>query len=705
MQNLWDTSGCVSCIEALCSGTEIPRELCELVYASRLLGRENRLVMHGGGNTSVKSELTDVLGNKANVLFIKGSGVDLKEIVPHDFTPVRLEPMQRLLKLIHEGRGHSEEDLRRFSNKEFKNFLFLNLFSLNDNMVQKGLTPSIETLLHAFLPHRYIFHTHAQALLTLSNQPDGEALCREVLGDRMGIVPYIRPGIELACSAERVYANHADIEGLVLLKHGLVTFGESAKDAYDRMISAISTMEDRIDRAGRKVFAQMELPGSLMAVEHVAPVIRGACVQERTPRSRDYDTFILDFRTSPDIIEYVNRADLAQLSAKGAMTPDFIIRTKNRPLVVPAPDAADPDAFRRDVHEAVDAYKKEYTAYFERQKAASGMDVEMLDPLPRVALVPGLGLFGLGRTLRDARVNADIAESSAEAVLKAESVGSFESISEKEVFEIEYWEMEQAKVKKVRHDVFAGRVAMVTGAAGGIGLATAKAFREKGAEIVILDLNQESLDKACEEIGPDTLAIACDVTDRSAIAEAFNRTCRMFGGIDIVVSNVGIAIQGRIGDVDEALLRRSFELNFFSHQTISQHAVAIMRRQGIGGNLLYNVSKQAVNPGPDFGAYGLPKAATLFLVRQYALDHGRDGIRANGINADRIRTGLLNEEMIAKRSKARGLSPEEYMAGNLLKLEVTAEDVAQAFVHLALEQKTTGSITTVDGGNIAAALR
>ncbi len=705
MQNHWDNSGCISFTQELRSGQDLPRELCELVYASRLLGRESRLVMHGGGNTSVKSELADVLGNKANVLFIKGSGVDLKAITPHDFTPVRLEPMQKLRRMVLEGGAHTEEDLRRFSNKEFKNFLFLNLFSLNDNMVQKGLTPSIETLLHAFLPHRYIYHTHAQALLTLSNQPDGEAVCREVFGDRMGIVPYIRPGIELACSAERVYAGLPDAEGLVLLKHGLVTFGDTSKEAYDRMIAAISEMEDRIDRAGRKVFAQAELPLSLMPLEEIAPVIRGACVQERTPRSRDYDTCILDFRTSPDILEYVNSADLATLAAKGAMTPDFIIRTKNRPLVLPAPDASDPEAFRRHVREAVEAYKNEYRAYFERQKAASAMDVTMLDPLPRVALVPGLGLFGMGRTLLDARVNADIAESSAVAVLDAESVGSFESINEKEVFEIEYWEMEQAKVRKVRHDVFAGRIVLVTGAAGGIGLATAKAFREKGAEIVILDLDPDALDKAREEIGPDTLAIACDVTDRSAIAEAFNRTCRMFGGVDIVVSNVGIAIQGRIGDVDEALLRRSFELNFFSHQTISQHAVAIMRLQGIGGNLLYNVSKQAVNPGPDFGPYGLPKAATLFLVRQYALDHGRDGIRANGINADRIRTGLLNDEMIATRSKARGLSPEEYMAGNLLKLEVTAGDVAQAFVHLALEQKTTGSITTVDGGNIAAALR
>jgi NAD(P)-dependent dehydrogenase (short-subunit alcohol dehydrogenase family) len=266
--------------------------------------------------------------------------------------------------------------------------------------------------------------------------------------------------------------------------------------------------------------------------------------------------------------------------------------------------------------------------------------------------------------------------------------------------------MEQAKVRKHRHcGEFSGKVVMVTGGGGAIGLATAKAFRRKGAELVIMDFNPDMLAAAAAELGPNTLAIQCDVTDRDSVRLAFDKTTQVFGGIDIVVSNVGIAIQGRIGDVSDETLRKSFEINFFSHQTIAQNAVRIMRLQSTGGVLLFNVSKQAVNPGADFGPYGLPKAATLFLVRQYALDHGRDGIRSNGVNADRIRSGLLTPEMIMARSSARGLSEKEYMSGNLLNLEVTAEDVADAFVHLALETKTTGSITTVDGGNIAAALR
>lgn len=705
MQNLWNQAECAEFTATLPSGTQTPSELAELAYVSRLLGQEPRLVMQGGGNTSVKCQLKDVLGYKVNVLYIKGSGVDLGEVTPQDFTPVRIEPLQKLGNMMLGEKGGDEAELKRFGNREFKNFLYLNLFSLTEHMVQKGLTPSIETLLHAFLPHKYILHTHAQALLTLSNQPEGEALCREVLGDRLGSVPYYKPGIELARSAEQVYAANPGVEGLVLHKHGMVTFGDTPKQAYDRMIEYVTALEERIKAASGRAIPSVDLPDTLLPLETVAPVIRGACVQERTPRSRDYDTFIMDFRNSPVVMEYVNSSGLEDMAAKGAMTPDFIIRTKNKPLVVPIPDAKDPDAFSEGVRQAVEAYRQEYTAYFRREKAASGMEVDMLDSLPRVVLVPGLGLFGLGRTLDAARGNADIAESTAGAILDAERVGCFESITERDAFAIEYWEMEQAKLRKVRHDVFAGKVVMVSGAAGGIGLATAVAFRDKGAEIVALDLNEEMLAKARDVLGPDTLTIACDVTDRESVAAAFRKTCEVFGGLDIVVSNVGIALQGRIGDVDEALLRRSFELNFFSHQTISQHAVAIMRKQKTGGCLLYNVSKQAVNPGPDFGPYGLPKAATLFLVRQYALDHGRDGIRANGVNADRIRSGLLNDEMIAARSKARGLSATEYMAGNLLKLEVTAEDVADAFVHLALEKKTTGSITTVDGGNIAAALR
>lgn len=706
MLNLWNDSELNSMAAGRIDAADTPAELVDLVYASRLLGRDSRLVMHGGGNSSVKSVLTDFLGNHSNVIYIKASGVNLASVDVHDFTPVRIDPLQRLQRMYASGERHSDEDIRRFSTREFKHFLYLNLFTLTDQMVHRSLSPSIETLLHAFLPHRYIFHTHSLALLTLSNQADGDRLCREALGEAYGMVPYIQPGLGLAKLSSAAYDADPAIQGLVLHNHGLVTFGDSAREAYGRMIDGVSRIEERIAAVGRKSFPSVQLPATVATLEAVAPVIRGACMYEKTPGEKDYESFVLEFRSSPELAGFVNAAELESIVRKGVMTPDFIIRTKNCPLVLPSPDASDLDGFRAAVQERVAAYVQAYRDYFERNREATGMEVGMIDPMPRVVLVPGLGLFGLGRSAADARLTADIAEQSAIAMLDAESVGSFRSISERDAFEIEYWDMEQAKVRKGRNGgEFAGKVALVTGGAGAIGLATAKAFRSRGAEVVLMDLDPAALDRAAAELGAGTLTIPCDVTDRDAVGRAFDQIVRSFGGIDIIVSNVGVALQGRIGDVADALLRKSFEINFFSHQTIAQNAVRIMRSQGTGGVLLFNVSKQAVNPGPDFGPYGLPKAATLFLLRQYALDHGRDGIRANGVNADRIRSGLLTPEMIKARSTARGLSEKEYMAGNLLGLEVTAEDVADAFVHLALETKTTGSVTTVDGGNIAAALR
>ena len=301
------------------------------------------------------------------------------------------------------------------------------------------------------------------------------------------------------------------------------------------------------------------------------------------------------------------------------------------------------------------------------------------------------------------QAGADLAETTARVVAQAEAIGRFESIPEADIFDIEYWSLEQAKLGKAAEKPLTRHVAAVTGGASGIGRATAGAFRAQGAEVAILDRDAGAAEDAASTIG--AVAVACDVTDATSVEAAFDRIAEIFGGLDILVSNAGAAWQGRIGEVDELVLRESFELNFYGHQRAAQAALRIMRAQGTGGVLLFNTSKQAVNPGADFGPYGLPKAATLFLMRQYALDHGAEGIRANAVNADRIRSGLLTDDMIETRSRARGLSESDYMSGNLLGREVTAEDVAGAFVDLALAEKTTGAVLTVDGGNIAAALR
>jgi NAD(P)-dependent dehydrogenase (short-subunit alcohol dehydrogenase family) len=392
-------------------------------------------------------------------------------------------------------------------------------------------------------------------------------------------------------------------------------------------------------------------------------------------------------------------------SQAGVVTPDHTIRTKNWPLVVAPPAEGKLADFRAAARAAAQNFIAQYRAYFERNNARVGGIKKMLDPAARVILVPGLGLIGLGRSKKDAKVAADLAEVAVASITDAEAIGRFESISEADMFDCEYWSLEQAKLGAAKELPLAGQIAVVTGAGGAIGAATAKAFAAAGAEVALLDVDANAAKEKAKTIGSAALAVPCDVTDAASVRTAFDKVVEAFGGVDIAVSNAGAAWQGRIGEVDEEILRKSFELNFYGHQRVAQAAVKIMLAQGTGGCLLFNASKQAVNPGPNFGPYGLPKAATLFLMRQYALDYGADGIRANAVNADRVRSSLLTDEMIAQRAKARGVSEKDYMSGNLLQREVTADDVAQAFLAQALALKTTADVMTVDGGNIAAALR
>jgi NAD(P)-dependent dehydrogenase (short-subunit alcohol dehydrogenase family) len=516
------------------------------------------------------------------------------------------------------------------------------------------------------------------------------------------------PGFGLAKATIEVFERSKPSDGLILSKHGIVTFGDSAREAYERMIAMVSLAEVFIARR-RKSVAIGAPPGNVAGIAHVAPIVRGACSEKDTAVEGAWRRLILEFRTSETVQDFLNAKDLARVSQLGVITPDHTIRTKNWPLLLPVPDSGKLDEFATAVRKQADEFVEHYRHYFEHHNKRVGGIKRELDPLPRVALVPGLGLFGLGRSKRDAVIAADIAEAWIEGVRDAEAIGTFESISEADMFDCEYWPLEQAKLGQRQNSErllpLAGQIAAVTGAGGAIGAAAAQAFAAAGAEVALLDLDFAAAAGQAETISATALPVACDVTDAESVRTAFDIIAKHFGGLDIVVSNAGAAWQGRIGEVDEDILRKSFELNFYGHQRVAQAAVKIMRAQATGGCLLFNVSKQAVNPGPNFGPYGIPKAAALALMRQYALDYGADGIRANAVNADRIRSGLLTPDMIASRSKARGVSEKDYMSGNLLAREVTAEDVAQAFLHLALELKTTASVTTVDGGNIAAAMR
>jgi len=661
----------------------VPSELALRVYSTRLIGREPKLVLHGGGNTSVKARTRDLAGAETDVLYVKGSGWDMGVIEPAGLPAVRLDA----LLALRAHKAMSDTEMAR---------------ALRAFLIDPGSpSPSVETLLHAFIPAPFIDHSHATAVLSLIDQPNSAELCAEVYGKRLGFVPYVMPGFGLAKKCAEVFEQDPKVEGLILDKHGIFTFGATAQEAYERMVEFVTLAEQRLQK-NRKSFAAAKLPTAIAPLRDVSPIVRGACSVLNAHGDGAHQRPILEFRTSDAIRNFVDGKDIARYARAGVLTPDHVMRVKPWPLILPAPEAGKLGDFKTAAHKAAQQFMDDYRDYFARHKARSE-GAGMHDPAPRLVLVPGLGLFGLGASVKDARIAADIAEAGIEGITDAEAIGRFTAIGEADMFDIDYWPLELAKLGQRKVAPLAGQVAVITGAAGAIGAATARAFSNAGAAVALIDLDGKAAQGKAKAIGG--IGIACNVTDAASVKAAFDKVVETFGGVDIAVSNAGAAWQGKIGEVDEKVLRDSFELNFFAHQKVAQAAVKIMLAQATGGCLLFNVSKQAVNPGPAFGPYGLPKAATLFLVRQYALDYGADGIRANAVNADRIRSGLLSDDFIKERAKARGVSEQDYMTGNLLHREVTADDVAQAFLAQALALKTTADVTTVDGGNIAAALR
>jgi rhamnose utilization protein RhaD (predicted bifunctional aldolase and dehydrogenase)/NAD(P)-dependent dehydrogenase (short-subunit alcohol dehydrogenase family) len=684
MKNLWNDRD-AQAMAAAYAARGVGRDLALRVYTTRLIGGDPRLVLHGGGNTSVKTTIRDLVGETWPALCVKGSGWDMGIIEPAGLPAVKLAP---LLKA------------RQFDRLSDKDMVTLQRANLID---PDAPNPSVETLLHAFLPHKFVDHTHSTAILAIADQRESRAMSRDLFGAKMGFVPYVMPGFALAKAAADIFDRDPSVEGLILDKHGIFTFGDSARQAYDRMIHYVGMAEDHVRRHARSALTPVKLPDALAAPGEIAPMLRGAIAINRGEGR--YDRMISAFRASPAILAFVNAPDLADLAARGVSTPDLSIRIKTGPMVLPAPDRSGLDSYRAIVEQRVAAFAADYTGYFQTNAARSADKLIMLDPMPRLTLVPGLGLFGHGRTLRDAGIAADVGEMWMETARDAESIGRFEPVGRPDLFDLEYWSLEQAKLAGAKSKPFTGQVALVTGGAGAIGAAIAKAFARDGAHVVVADLDGARAASVAKDIGNLSIGLACDVVDPASVRAAFDAAVAAYGGVDIVVSNAGAAFEGAIATLDGSILRRSFELNFFAHQSVAQNAVRIMKQQRTGGALLFNASKQAVNPGANFGAYGLAKAATLFLSRQYALEHGVDNIRVNSVNADRIRSGLLSEEMIARRSAARGVSVKDYMGGNLLGLEVTADDVAQAFVHQALAERSTAGVATVDGGNIAAALR
>ncbi len=677
MQSRWSDADAQATIERYRDELRVNEDIALRVYTSRLIGGDPALVLHGGGNTSVKTTLIDDTGKEVPVLCVKGSGWDLGSIEPAGLPAVRLESLGAL----------RERDA--LSDEEMVNAQRTRLIDASSP------NPSVETLLHGFLPHKFVDHSHADAILALVDQPDAAAICKEVFGARLGVVPYVMAGFALAKLAAEVYESDPRVEGLLLLQHGLFTFGDSAKQSYERHVAAVDTAE-RFGAARAKSVQVARRGPAPLSYEFVAPILRGRL----GGAERQY---VLDLRRDPAVDAFLARQDLDSVSQRGTATPDHVIRTKRVPLLLDITEEMDGVAVRSHIDQRLASYRREYVAYVEREASSKGRRVAPLDPDPRIILVPGLGLIAAGASPKAASVAADVYEHTIEVIETAEAIGSYDPLPTSDLFDMEYWSLEQAKLGKASPRPLQGRVVYVSGAARGIGAATAVAFAGAGATVYLTDRDEAPLRELAESIGAAFETV--DVTGEDAVRASVDRCVRLFGGLDGIVSNAGVAPQAAIDTVTTEELKRCFEVNFFSHQYLASAAVAVLRAQGNGGFLLFNASKAAFNPGKGFGAYATAKAAVVALMKQYAIECGDIGVRSNAVNADRIRTTLLNQEDVQRRAEARGLDADAYYRSNLLGREVMAEDVARAFVSLALAPATTGCVVTVDGGNIAASPR
>jgi len=654
------------------------KDLALRVYTTRLLGRNSELVLHGGGNTSVKTSIKDIDGKKYDVLCVKGSGWDMGEIEPEGLPAVKLDPLLALKKKKY----LSDEDMVSYQKR--------NLIDI------KSPNPSVETFLHAFLPFKFVDHTHADAILNVTNRPGGLNFCKKIFGNKVSVVPYVMPGFMLAKKINEIYSKNPNINCLILMNHGIFTFANDAKEAYDLMIKYVSQAERAINKLKVKKIKQIKNFSTRFNAHEIAPIIRGLLSNNKDQK------FVINYRLNKHLKYFMNGKNVRSYSSKGTATPDHVIRVKPFPLIITPKKNSSIDEFKVTAKKAFENYRKKYINYFNVNKNKVKGKKVMLDTSPRVVLVQNVGVFTVGKDLNSAKIAGDLTETNAKVIASVEETSTYKFIPEKDLFDVEYWSLEQAKIKKQKK-LLEGNVVVITGSTGTIGFETYKMFKSYGAEVVLLDYNLERLKNLQSKI--KELCIHCDVRNKKSVKKVFNQICEKYGGIDILISNAGTATNGAIGEIDDNILRQSFEDNFFSHQNCASEAIKIMKKQNINGCLLFNISKQSVNPGKNFGPYGLPKSALLSLCKQYAVDYGSYGIRSNGVNADRIRSGLMNDKMIRTRAKARSISTEDYMRGNLLLNEVRAEDVAKAFFHLATSKKTTGAVLTVDGGNIAASLR
>ena len=688
--------------EFVAQHSAIPPELALRIYTSRLIGKNPHLVLHGGGNTSVKIRMKNIVGEEQELLYVKGSGVDLATIEPGGFVGLELDRLQKL------------RSLQSLSDDEMENQLQIHKVSF------PSPDPSVEALLHAFLPPRYIDHTHADSILILTNQKDGKDFLQEALGEKVALLPYLMTGIRLAKGVLEQFEQNPGVEAIVVMNHGIFTFGGDAQTSYQRMIDYVSRAEKVIEeRVRRKVFGSPRTDwtppqDSASSLARFNQMMRGACAFQT--EGGQLRRFYAEVRNGPDLVRASLFREAKDLCNSGILTPDHVTRTKNLWVYIEGiPE--DDGSLRQMVRGAVSAYQAAYDRYFLAQVKAKKVEPRKLDPYPRVFLVAGVGVITLGFTRKDARIAADIAEHTLRAKLLAGALGEYAPISESHVFDIEYWRLQQKKLGRTSPLLLQGQVALVTGGAGAIGFGIADRLLAAGAVVILSDIDEPGLRKVrsllAGRYGENRVeTILFDVTDYASVEKAFREISCRVGGLDVVVPNAGIAQVAKIEDLDPIKFDQVIAVNLKGTFHVIKASVPVFKRQGTGGNIVVISTKNIFDPGAAFGAYSASKAAAHQISKIAALELAELGIRVNMINPDAV---FGDEEIPSKlwelvgpeRMKSRGLDPEGlreyYRQRNLLKARVKAEHVGNAVVFFASEQTpTTGATLPVDGGIPAA---
>ncbi|MDU1847054.1 MAG: bifunctional aldolase/short-chain dehydrogenase [Niallia nealsonii] len=688
VQNLWNNE----------KASQLKKGLDELVYRSNLIGTDRAVCNWGGGNTSMKTIEKDFRGRDIEVMWVKGSGSDLATMKAHNFTGLKLEDIKPLI----EREEMSDEEM----------VAYLSHCMIDSNHPRA----SIETLLHAFLPYKHVDHTHPDAIISICCADNGKQLAEEIYGNRFVWVPYIRPGFTLSKMIAEGVQNNPNAELVLMEKHGLVVWGETAQESYDKTIAIINEAENYIHNKieEEKVFGGAKYPAlkeeeAEEILSQVMPVIRGAVSGEKQ--------MLLTYDREEDVLQFVNSKDAQSLSQIGAACPDHLVHTKRQPLYIEwDPVTKDIASLKEKIKLGIENFKKEYTAYFERNKEDGD---QISETAPRVILIPGIGMVNTGKTLAMAKVSGALYHRAISVMKGATTLGNFVSLNENESFKIEYWPLELYKLSLAPTEAeFSRKVAFVTGGAGGIGSETCRLFAEQGAHVVIADLNIEGAEKVALEINEKygsnrALAVKMDVTKEEAVKEAYKKTALTFGGVDIIVNNAGLATSSPF---DETSLQEwNLNLNVLGtgYFLVAREAFKQMKEQGLGGSMVFIGSKNSVYAGKNVTAYSSVKAMEAHLARCIAAEGGEFGIRVNTVLPDAVLQGsaIWGSKWREERAANYGIEPdqleEHYRKRTTLLVNIFPKDIAEAICYFSSSkaEKTTGCMLTVDGGVPAAFTR